>query len=335
MTKAAQQYTALAPTANAATMKLVDGIKDSTKSVKDIQTQGSAITAGLAKDGRDNAQVYKAMGMANMEGSETANKALAAATKAKNQGILTEADAAAQLEQVQAEQRKRQTDSQANEMAKAEKAMKSIGQVINDILAPAIGVMTTWLSKLVQGVAAVFKWFGDLSTGSKLLVAGIAALVLWKTKELALETAKSLTGKGKDALSKVKGMVPGHSATNPLYVTIVGGGGGGLDDLLDKKKKGKKGGRTRAPRRTKVPLPTPPAATGGALKGAMGAGKGLLKGAGVAGGIASALMLAGDLSDIEAQKKAGSITEAEATKAKGGAVGEAGGGLAGGLAGAA
>ena len=335
MTKAAQQYTALAPTANAATMKLVDGIKDSTKSVKDIQTQGSAITAGLAKDGRDNAQVYKAMGMANMEGSETANKALAAATKAKNQGILTEADAAAQLEQVREEQRKRQADSQASEMAKAEKAMKSIGQVINDILAPAIGVMTTWLSKLVQGVAAVFNWFGDLSTTTKLLVAASLAYLVFKNKEIILEKAQALTGKGKEALSKVKGMVPGHSATNPLFVTIVGGGGGGLDDLLDKKK-GKKGGKTRAPRKTKVPLPTPPAAaTGGALKGAMGAGKGLLKGAGVAGGIASALMLAGDLSDIEAQKKAGSISEAEATKAKGGAVGEAGGGLAGGLAGAA
>lgn len=336
MTKAAQQYTALAPTANAATMKLVDGIKDSTKSVKDIQTQGASITAGLAKDGRDNAEVYKAMGMANMEGSETANKALAAATKAKNQDIKTEADARAQLAQVQEEQRKRQADSQASAMAKAEKAMKEIGQVINDILAPAIGVMTSWLSKLVQGVAVVFKAFGDLGIGGKLLVAGIAALVLWKTKELVLEQARALTGKGKDALSKVKGMVPGSTPANPLFVTIVGGGGaGGLDDLLDKKK-GKKGGKTRAPRKTKVPLPTPPAAaTGGALKGAMGAGKGLLKGAGVAGGIASALMLAGDLSDIEAQKKAGSISEAEATKAKGGAVGEAGGGLAGGLAGAA
>ena len=67
----------------------------------------------------------------------------------------------------------------------------------------------------------------------------------------------------------------------------------------------------------------------------MGAGGGVLKGAGVAGGIASALMLAGDLSDIEAQKKAGAISEKEATTAKGGAYGEAGGGLAGGLAGAA
>ena len=340
MTKAAQQYTALAPTANAATMKLVGSIKDTTKSVKDIQTEGASITAGLAKDGRDNAEVYKAMGMANMEGSETTNKALAAATKAKNQDIKNESDARAQLAQVQEEQRKRQTDSQANAMGKAEKAMKEIGQVINDILAPAIGVMTSWLSKLVQGVAVVFKAFGDLGIGGKLLVAGIAALVLWKTKELVLEQARALTGKGNDALSKVKGMVPGSTPANPLFVTIVGGGGGsGLEDLLDKDKKNKKPvPKNRAERLAKVAEGRAAQAakgSGGALKGMMGAGGGVLKGAGVAGGIASALMLAGDLSDIEAQKKAGAISEKEATTAKGGAYGEAGGGLAGGLAGAA
>jgi hypothetical protein len=327
MTKAAQEYTTMARNGNAATMNLVKDIKDSSKSVKDVQTNAAAITSGLAKDGRENKSLFQALSMSDAEGKDTARAALAAQTKAANQDIKNDADARKQLEQVQAEQRKRQAESQAEEMAKVNKAMKQIGQVINDVLAPAIGVMTKWLAKLVEGVASVFKWFGDLSTGAKLLVAGIAALVLWKTKEVALEKIKSTTQAGKDALGKVKSMVPGHSRSNPLYVTIVDGGG--IDDLLDKKgKKGKKG------KTTKGKLGGV-AKTGGGLKGALGAGKGALKGAGVIGGIASALMLAGDLSDISEKEKAGSISKEEASKERGGAVGEAGGGLAGGLAGAA
>jgi len=330
MTKAAQEYTAVARNGNAATMNLVKDIKDSSKSVKDVQSDGAAITAGLAKDGRENAGLLKALSMQGGELQDISNKMLAADTKSRQQGLKNEADGRAQLEQVQAEQRKRQAESQASEMAKAEKAMKQIGQVINDILAPAIGVMTSWLSKLVQGVAVVFKGFNDLSTTMKVGIALTTAYFLWKNKEMVLDKIKSTAQAGKDTLGKVKGMVPGHSKSNPLYVTIVDGGG--IDDLLDKKgKKGKKSKRTKG----KLGGVANAAKGGGALKGALSAGKVALKGAGVIGGLASALMLAGDLNDIKEKEKAGSISKEEASKERGGAVGEAGGGLAGGLAGAA
>jgi hypothetical protein len=249
MTKAAQEYTTLARNSNAATMNLVKDIKDSSKSVKDVQSNAAAITSGLAKDGRDNAQVFKALVMQGGDLAQTAGQALGAANKAKNQEIKSDADARAQLEQVQAEQRKRQADSQANEMAKTEKAMKQVGQGINDFLSPAISYMTKIVSTLTQGIATAVTFLSELNVGWKLLIAGTLAYLALKNKELILEKAKDAMGKGKDALSKVKGMVPGSTPANPLYVVIVKGGAagaaGGLEDILDKggNKAGDKGSK--------------------------------------------------------------------------------------------
>jgi hypothetical protein len=76
-------------------------------------------------------------------------------------------------------------------------------------------------------------------------------------------------------------------------------------------------------------------AAGGA--GGGGGGKGassLVKKLGLAGTVIGGLMLASDISDISEQEKAGAISKEEASKQRGGAVGETAGGLAGGLAGA-
>jgi len=239
MTKAAQEYTAVARNSNAATMNLVKDIKDSSKTVKDIQNNGAAITSGLAKDGRENTQVMKALAMQGGDLSEISTKSLAAMNKAKNQDIKSDADARAQLEQVQAEQRKRQADSQAKQMADTDKAFKEIGQSINDLLAPAIKWATEMIATMSKGLAFLITGFTELSLGAKLLVAGITALVLWKSKELIAEKMAAAKDKAASAISKAKGMVPGSTPMNPLFVTIVKGGAGGgadLPDLPDKKK---------------------------------------------------------------------------------------------------
>jgi hypothetical protein len=240
MTKAAQEHHAMTRNAAAATMNLAKDIKDSSKTVKDVQNNAAAITSGLAKDGRDNAQVFKAMGMANMEGSETANKALAAMNKAKNQDIKSDADARAQLEQVQAEQRKRMADSQAKQMAETDKAFKEIGQSTNDLLSPAIKWATEMIATMSKGLAFLITGFTELHVGFKLLIAAAAALALWKGKELIAEKMAAAKDKATSAISKAKGMVPGSTPLNPLYVTIVkgvgGAGGSNTPDLPDKNK---------------------------------------------------------------------------------------------------
>jgi len=241
MTKAAQEYTAVARNSNAATMNLVKDIKDSSKTVKDVQNNAAAITSGLAKDGRENTQVMKALAMQGGDLSEISTKSLAAMNKAKNQDIKSDADARAQLEQVQAEQRKRQADSQAKQMAETDKAFKEIGQSTNDLLSPAIKWATEMIATMSKGLAFLITGFTELNLGAKLLVAGIAALVLWKSKELIAEKLAMAKDKASSAISKAKGMVPGSTPLNPLFVTIVkgvGGAGGGsnMPDLPDKNK---------------------------------------------------------------------------------------------------
>lgn len=83
------------------------------------------------------------------------------------------------------------------------------------------------------------------------------------------------------------------------------------------------------------------AAGGGGIADAVGkAGgkRGLLrmaKGAGAVGALAGGVMAVSDYQDIKAQEAAGTITAEDAKKAKGGVIGEAGGGIAGAAAGAA
>lgn len=240
MTKAAQEYTAVARNSNAATMNLVKDIKDSSKTVKDIQNNGAAITSGLAKDGRENTQVMKALAMQGGDLSEISTKSLAAMNKAKNQEIKSDADARAQLEQVQAEQRKRMADSQAKQMAETDKAFKETGQAINDLLGPAIKWATEMITTMSKGLAFIITGFNELHIGLKLLIAAAAALALWKGKELIAEKLAAAKDKATSAISKAKGMVPGSTPLNPLFVTIVkgpgGAGSGGTPDLPDKSK---------------------------------------------------------------------------------------------------
>ena len=72
--------------------------------------------------------------------------------------------------------------------------------------------------------------------------------------------------------------------------------------------------------------------SGGGGKGITGS---LVKKLGIAGTVAGGLMLAGELGSISDQEKAGTISASDASKQRGGAIGETGGGLAGALAGAA
>jgi hypothetical protein len=135
------------------------------------------------------------------------------------------------------------------------------------------------ISSMAKGLAFIITGFNELSLGAKLLVAGITALVLWKSKELIAEKMAAAKDKAASAISKAKGMVPGSSPLNPLYVVIVkggaGGAGGGLEDLLDKGKDGKGGG-------------TKPSSGGGGKLGKLAKGANMLKGGvgGLVGGLA-------------------------------------------------
>lgn len=248
MTKEAQQFTAITRNANSATMNLVKGITDSSKTVADIQRDGAAITSGLAEDGRNNQQLFKALVMQGGDNAQIAGQALGAANKASVQGIRTADDARAQLAQVQAEQLKRERESQARQMAEAEKAIKEMGQAFNANLAPAVSLVTTAMSHLVKGVNDGVQWFNSLSTEMKALGLAGAAVTAWLLKDLATKKASEAFDVVKQKLAS-----PGSTPMNPMYVVVVngppGGGGPGIPEGPDKKPGGsqKPGGPQKPP----------------------------------------------------------------------------------------
>jgi len=79
----------------------------------------------------------------------------------------------------------------------------------------------------------------------------------------------------------------------------------------------------------------PGTGAGGAGSGLKSIAKGALKKAGVLGAILGGGMAYEDITSINEQEKSGKISADEASKQRGGSIGEAGGGLAGGMAGAA
>jgi hypothetical protein len=220
MTKAAQQYTAIAGNMNQVTMKQVAAIKDSNKTIEDQKRIGTEYNQAAVRDTEQLGSARDAIIMGGGEMAGTVSAMTAARNKAIQQDAATDAKALEQQAQIQAEREKREK-SQATEMAKAEKAMKEIGQVINDMLAPAITFLTKVASTLAQGLASGVKWFDELGTTAKLAGAGLALLVAMLAKDAALRKAKELAQSTKDKLQR-----PGSSITNPMFVSIVGGGGG-------------------------------------------------------------------------------------------------------------
>jgi hypothetical protein len=222
MTKAAQQYTTIAGNMNQVTMKQVAAIKDSSKTLEDQKRIGTEYNAAAIRDKERLGKTGEAMIMAGGEVSGTVGMLTGTANRAIQQGAATDAEARAQQEKIDEERRKRE-QSQAAEMGKVDKAMKEMGQAFNDMLAPAINYMTKILVALTTGISKVVTAFSEANIAVKLLIAGIAALALWKTRELAMEKAKAVSDKVKEAGSTAASLRRGYSPSMPLYVQIVKG----------------------------------------------------------------------------------------------------------------
>jgi hypothetical protein len=220
MTKAAQQYTTIAGNMNQVTMKQVSAIKDSSKTLEDQKRIGTEYNAAAVKDKERLGKTGDALILAGGDMANTVGTLTGTANRAIQQGAATDAEALKQQQQIQEEREKREK-SQATEMAKSEKAMKEMGQAINDMLAPAISFMTKVLTALTTGISKIVTAFSEANIAIKLLIVGIAALTLWKGKELLAEKAKAAANTFKDGAAGA--LRRGHSPSAPLYVQIVKG----------------------------------------------------------------------------------------------------------------
>lgn len=316
MTKAAQEFSAVAPKMAAANNEMAATVKDSKKSVEDTNKAGDKLRVAATQTSNDLGKTGTALIMAGGTMSGTMSAIQGVANRNTQQGIKNEADAEKQRQEITTKQKER-TTSEAAAAAEVKKNLNELGQEIINRMMPIFASLIGYVNQATIYFADFVKYLANspalLGTLGGVIVATTAAFVAFKvasTAAAAAEKAKLLAASFKEGGVKgaLAAMGPLGSKGNPMHVIVVGGGAGG-------------GG----PEGKEKP---------GAAKKGLSIGK-IAKIGGVAGAVMGLANLAGDLGDISAQQASGAMSAEEAKKAKSGAVGEAGGNMAGGFAGAA
>jgi hypothetical protein len=337
MTKAAQEFTAVAPRMAEANNKMAAAVKDGTQGLASIKSAGNEFGVAARDTADDLGQGMDAIIMGGGELSGTMAAIKGTSNQMVSQGIKTVADAEKQRQSVEARQKEREA-SQAASMADAEKAMKNLSQAVLGLITPIVDILTPVIGGLAAAISGVANMFSTLpkivTYGLFGALAGAGAYTAYsKYKKNKDFVASGGTGK-KGLLGSITGAVltrDGSSPDRALYVIIAGGGGTGsvIDDLISgDKSNGKKETPAEREARGKQKLEGIRGAryaryAGTALKGLAGVGT-----------VLAGISAVGDLSDIEKQLSSGEINKNQARTKEAGLVGELAAGAAGGWAGA-
>ena len=144
-------------------------------------------------------------------------------------------DSMSALEQAEEDRKKRQieiADSQATQMAAANKGMAELGAALWTAFSPLISPLTSilgYFGQFASWLANLMNKGGMVTTGLVALSAAIATAVFWKSKEVLVAGARGLAGGAAGAVAGVAGAV-GGAASGPL--TALGNVGGGIGPAL-------------------------------------------------------------------------------------------------------
>jgi hypothetical protein len=228
MTKAAQQYTAIAGNMNSVTMKQAKAVTDSTKTMDDMKKIGTEYNAAAVQDKKNLGQAGQALIMQGGALSGTVAGIVGTANRVEKQGAETQAKSEAQMKQVSESQKKRM-ESEAATAVDTQRAVQQMGQAILNALMPAFAALQPYILKIAQGFADVVKWLVDTPGALKGVAIAAGALAVAFT---AVKVAQGVSAV-RSAFGGAGGGVPG--------VPGVGGGGegpgkaiGGVADGLGK-----------------------------------------------------------------------------------------------------
>lgn len=227
MTKAAQEFTAIAPRMAAANIRMADAVNDASKGVSDVRKAGDALGVAANQTKQDLGETGKALIMGGGTFSSTIGSIFGTANRNAQQGVRTLEDAENQRKTLDAT-RKQREESQANDMAKAFAGFKELGAELWDVFSPLLSVVTVVASALGTAasiIALVFnrinakfeelnKDFSGLGTVLKGLT--VVAIAYYTAKKLA--DAQELVKAKAGEIIKNRGL----SASAPLYTTEVG-----------------------------------------------------------------------------------------------------------------
>jgi hypothetical protein len=155
LTQEAQMFVAMAGRGADALDGYVDVVKDSSKTIKDVDVNTGKLTVGLAKRGQEMGQQLGGALIAQGGAvGQFASLSIAAANELKNKGIDTEEKYAAYMAKIRGEQDARER-SAAAQAAESANAFKSAGDAIYGMLAPAI----TAITPVINDLATTFMGF--------------------------------------------------------------------------------------------------------------------------------------------------------------------------------
>lgn len=213
MTKAAQEYTALAGNMNQVTLKQANSIKDNTKSIDDMKKGATAYNAASVKDKEALGVTADAIIMQGGALAGTAGAILGSANRSIQQGAETDAKAEAQLAVVD-QKRKEREKSQADAAAKSQKALQEMGQQILTNLMPIVSELLSYMNPLVGYIADFTKYLAESPNLLKVLgfaVAGLTLLFVGMKVKAGISAVGGMLGGGKGGIAEA----------------VTGGGGGG------------------------------------------------------------------------------------------------------------
>jgi hypothetical protein len=216
VTKAAQTLSGVAPAVASGFANMTRTAMDQNKTMKDVNAEyGRTLLAGKAAS-QQFGQTGDAIATMGGEYGKVMNGLIGAENKLRSNGIANEEEYSKRQEEIR-NNIETQNKSQAADMAKANKAVAEIGQVINNMLAPAITFLTKIAATLAETIAKGVKKFDELDGGMKLAVGGLAAFVAILAAATAAKKAQDIAQAAKEKLQS-----PGSSIANPMYVKVVG-----------------------------------------------------------------------------------------------------------------
>lgn len=148
LTQEAQIFTAMAGQSATALDDMVNGINNSSKTMKDIDGATAKLTVGLAQRGKElGTQLGGALIATGGAIGQFASMSISTANELKNKGIDTEEKYATYMEGVRKQQEARGNSTAAQAAASAN-AFKSMGESIYGMLAPALTTITPIINSL-------------------------------------------------------------------------------------------------------------------------------------------------------------------------------------------
>jgi hypothetical protein len=250
ITKAAQEFEAVAPKMAAANRKMADAVGDASKGVADVKRAGGELGLAANQTKKDLGDTGKALIMQGGSFSSTIGAIFGTANRNAQQGVETMEDVERQRAEIEGKRKEREK-SEADDMSEAMRGLKQLGAELWSVFSPlltAVSKLASWIGSLAGLLADGLKkfnlFFEQFGTAGTIVKGIVVALGVWlAAQKLANAQAVLKSASGSIAegfMDRARGVLPGGGGGSPrppappmgglggAAGAAAGGGGGGF-----------------------------------------------------------------------------------------------------------